>query len=275
MIKVRTMASKYFEDVAAGVEYVRGHVLSDVESGSVARKVQFLASGGGDPYACAIGLARHYLGKAMLAWFEERQLEHFKQYMYAVAKLERIAFQAEPGRRVADPVYLGALLCDNSALLNWFTTYVVTTDADRSGPKSHEFRWAQMMHSLRGNWPVVEQRANQVLDLAPPLQKKFMADHRFYLSLARGDIAGMETALAELTSEKMARVRNDELPFGLTHFFVGTHAVMYAKLAWIHGFQVHVDTPYIPPEWLPAVPLAEYKDPHDFMRAFDIGQPLA
>ena len=94
------------------------------------------------------------------------------------------------------------------------------------------------MYALRGEWERVGSRAQQVIDLAPSAQKKFMVDEHFYLALARGDVGGMEDALTELTSEKMARVRNNQLEFGFTHFFIGTHAVMYAKRAWLHGYQV-------------------------------------
>ena len=104
--------------------------------------------------------------------------------------------------------------------------------------------------------------------------KKYLIDHRFYLALARDDKPSMETVLSELTSRKIARVRNNEQAFGFTHFFIGTHAVIYAKIAWRHGYKVQVDTPFIPAAGLPIAPVPAYHDPYPFMQAFAIDTRL-
>ncbi|MFP3565314.1 Imm49 family immunity protein [Paraburkholderia sp. SIMBA_030] len=105
--------------------------------------------------------------------------------------------------------------------------------------------------------------------------KKYEIDHRFYLALSRKDVPGMEAVLQELTSPKVSKVRNVEQAFGFTEKLIATHAVIYAKIAWRHGFQVNVDTPWIPQEWLPITPLADYVDPYDFMSRVEISGPLS
>ncbi|CAG2271366.1 hypothetical protein BCCR75502_01618 [Burkholderia sola] len=80
----------------------------------------------------------------------------------------------------------------------------------------------------------------------------------------------MEATLQELTSPKVAKVRNAEHAFGFTEKLIGTHAVIYAKIAWRHGLRVRVDTPWIPEEWLPIEPLDNYLDPYEFMGNFKV-----
>ncbi|HEE5406538.1 TPA: immunity 49 family protein, partial [Acinetobacter baumannii] len=104
--------------------------------------------------------------------------------------------------------------------------------------------------------------------------KKYLIDHRFYLALANGDKSEMENVLTELTSPKIAKVRNFEFAFTFTEHFIATHAVIYSKLAWRNGYQLNIDTPWIPKEWLPVEPLAEYPEPWEFMREFDIFTPF-
>jgi hypothetical protein len=47
---------------------------------------------------------------------------------------------------------------------------------------------------------------------------------------------------------------------------ISTAAVIYAKIAWHHGYEVRVDSPYIPPEWLPTEPLERYDDHYGFLK---------
>ena len=87
-----------------------------------------------------------------------------------------------------------------------------------------------------------------------------------------GDISGMESALAEMVTPRQIRWRNGHE--GYTGWFIVIEAVIYAKIAWRHGFEVDIDTPWIPAEWLPVLPLSRYDDPYDFMQSFDIDTPI-
>jgi hypothetical protein len=95
---------------------------------------------------------------------------------------------------------------------------------------------------------------------------------RFFLALARGDIGAMETILAEICKPNNFRWRS-KIGVGHADSFVIRAAVIYAKLAWGHGYRVYVDTPFIPVEWLPVAPLAEFHDPYTFMAESDAEIP--
>ncbi|MCW8174351.1 Imm49 family immunity protein [Verminephrobacter aporrectodeae] len=268
-------SKKYQAEFDAGLKHVGEHVQDAIDRKIDELCPHLIETNTGDSYACVLTLIYHSLAQGMLAWFRDKNLEQFKQHIYEMTKLERIAFHYTSNRQTGEDLYLGPLLADNKELLNWFTSNDLMPTSNRHNPRQHSFRWSQMMYSLRGDWTIVEERAQKVIAMAPPAQKKYMLDEHFYLALARGDLAGMEATLSELTSPKVARVRNNEFGFAYTRPFIGTHAVMYAKLAWLHGHQVKIDTPYIPQEWLPVAPLSTYKDPYNFMRTFDIHEPLA
>ena len=46
---------------------------------------------------------------------------------------------------------------------------------------------------------------------------------------------------------------------------VSSAAVIYAKIAWLHGHEVRVNSPYIPEEWLPCTPLDRYDAHYSFL----------
>ena len=100
-----------------------------------------------------------------------------------------------------------------------------------------------------------------------------MMEHQYFLALAQGNIDEMQKILYEMVSPRSLRSRtNDES--GYTQDLICTPAVICAKIAWLHGYHVEVDTPYIPKEWLPIAPLNEYIDQYDFLKKFDIYQKI-
>ena len=141
---------------------------------------------------------------------------------------------------------------------------------DRDNPKQPAFHGYQMILALNHEWERLAERCEQILSTNLRKDKKYLIDHRFYLALANGDKTEIETVLTELTSPKIAKVRNHEFAFTFTEHFIATHAVIYAKLAWLNGYEVEIYTPWIPKEWLPIQPLENYPEPWDFLREFDI-----
>src|SRR6187402_3498155 len=81
----------------------------------------------------------------------------------------------------------------------------------------------------------------------------------------------MHDVLMEMCTPQ-ARRRSFEYESGLTVYFVVMIATMFAKMAWRHGYQLELDTPWIPAEWLPIEPNKFYEDPWPFMKDFDIWQ---
>ena len=88
------------------------------------------------------------------------------------------------------------------------------------------------------------------------------------LSLAEGDLASMEAALKVLVKPVTMKRRELE-ESGNSLSLICSVAVVYAKLAWYHGFHVRPDSPLIPEQWLPITPLASYDDHFEFLAATD------
>src|SRR5690606_41990879 len=106
-------------------------------------------------------------------------------------------------------------------------------------------------------------------EVSPPRRNSYYADERFQLALARSDRAGMESAISEILEPKLMKRRQDADEDGYTQWFISTYAVIYTKIAWRHGYQIDVDSPWVPNEWLPNTPLDHYEDPYPFMRDLD------
>lgn len=264
-------------DYATSVQHGLEHILKHQQalSGKVDFFVNIIERGDGDPDFCMLRLCSHATATALASWFRDRDLSSFKLWCYVSGKLEYVLFQRDPRRWFPSYLVLTPLLSDHEALVQWFAHNDHPFDMTRADdPATAEFHGYQTLLALRGEWKTLEERCLRIIGHSSSKMKKYEIDHRFYLALARQDMDGMDAVLQELTSPKIAKVRNVEQAFSFTEKLISTHAVIYAKIAWRHGFQVKVDTPWIPSEWLPVAPLPSYADPYGFMRDFTMEQPL-
>ena len=249
------------------------HVNSHLESGYVNLDavVDNIQQGRGNPRARAMTLSSHAQANAIVSWFEQHDLPATRQWWYVAAKLDQMWYQMEedtqsPGAKFLQ--LLKPLLSNNEELIEWFIHYDLAYDMKRvENHKTHDFWAYQAIVALRGEWPRLIARCEKVL-IDPPKtnsQQKYLSDYDFYLALAHGDKEKMQSAILELTASKVLNGRaNDES--GYTEGLISTPAVIYAKIAWRHGYQLSIDSPYIPAEWLPVEPSERYENYYDFLK---------
>ena len=84
-------------------------------------------------------------------------------------------------------------------------------------------------------------------------------------ALADGDKTGMEAALLDMVQPRKVRGRSND-DCGFTADLISTAAVIYAKIAGLHGHELRVDSPYVPAAWLANTPLERYDDHYDFLK---------
>ena len=280
-----SVSQKQSIEYKAGIEHVEGNLRGHLRDEST--NIEYIELNKGNVDFCKRQLATQSIAIALMSWFRDHDLKIFKQAAYTAAKIDRIRQQDSPwfiGQDLVGNLF-GTwywLVSDYEPLVAWrrdsepFRGWTGEQERPKSltkGQYDDIFAGYQLTLALRGEWDRLGERTERWLADPPPALKKISPDMKFFLALAKGDISGMETALAEIVTPRQRRWR-DNWQHGYTHWFISDEAVVYAKLAWRHGYQVDVDTPYIPKEWLPVASLAEYADPYDFMRDFDIGQPL-
>lgn len=133
--------------------------------------------------------------------------------------------------------------------------------------KTHDFFAYQAVVGLHGDWGRLAERCERVIADPPGSsgELKYSRDHKFYLALAHQDVPAMEQALGEIVTPHALKSRaNDES--GFTEGLISSWAVIYAKIAWLHGYEVKVDSLHIPLAWLPITPLPIYDVGYGFLR---------
>ncbi|MEB3792585.1 Imm49 family immunity protein [Acinetobacter sp. IK40] len=252
------------------------HVIQHAEfNENTVSLIDYITNNKGDVPFCIGMLGSYAEANAVIAWFRDGDLIAFKQWCFIAAKLNRMVFQFDVIEWFPAYKHLYALLSDNEEIISWYRQHRVSYDRqgsikDRDNPRKPDFHGYQLILALNQEWELLRERCELILSTELKKDRKYLIDHRFYLALANGDKTEMEKVLTELTSPKISKIRNHEFAFTFTEHFISTFAVIYAKLAWRNGYQLAIDTPWIPKEWLPIQPLDEYPEPWDFMKEFDL-----
>jgi len=218
----------------------------------------------------------------MLAYFRDNDMAGMKQWAYVSAKA-RIMWEHETLSDYLTEDLLSPLISDNEEVIDWYRQFGLpyelpksVTGGDKDDPKNWMFYRYQSWLALNARWDELGERCERILAMQEQIKKdrSYLIDHRFYLALAKGDKAGMTAVLLEKVTPKERKTRQLQQS-GITWDLIDSYATLFAKLAWRAGYELELDTPWIPQDWLPVKPLAKYEEPWPFMQSFDIWQPFA
>lgn len=216
----------------------------------------------------------------MLSYFRDGGLAATKHWAYLSAKADIMLTHVEAGRDYLAEELLWPLISDNEEVIDWYRQYQVPyllppdrIAGDKDNPKSWLFYRFQSWLALNQRWDELGERCERILAMQGEIKKDraYLIDHRFYLALARGDVSAMKSVLLEKVTP-VQRKRRYLQQSGITWDLVDSYTVIFAKLAWRNGYELDLDTPWVPKDWLPVKPLEKYEDPWSFMQNFDIWQ---
>lgn len=261
------ISAEYNENVANGLVHLRNQYqqLKDDEN-TFACNVEKNA---GNVVGCLMFLENIASASSLISWFSEKDVNGLKKSAYVAGMLRRAIYQREPLTGIYSPGtplsdMLMPLISDHPRLNAWLVAFDGINVERVDKLDTWEFVTYQAKLALRGEWDRLAERSETWLANVPEKMKRFILDNRFHLALARGDVAEMERLLAAMVEPKEIKWRNEHE--GYTGWFIVRQAVIYAKIAWRHGYEVQLDTPWIPKEWLPIKPLSDYEEPYSFIR---------
>lgn len=187
-----------------------------------------------------------------------------------------------PGSTAALSTYLlYPLLSDNKALVHWYSQAIIGYFRPNHRNKPMGFTYSDYsfldLHpklALLGDWENLTAFAEHQLANPPSRNKTYHIDSNFYLALAKGDTAGMEEQLAKLLKGSIARARNNEPSLVYESDLISSWGIILSKIARLHGYELDVESPWLPNDWLPIAPLDHYKMEIDEFKDRDIFEPL-
>lgn len=145
------------------------------------------------------------------------------------------------------------LLTDNDELIKRFahlkhSNYAEIIQTGRSTPMYI------LQCLIREDWSEFE-RAMEIMTPKIASKLKMELDVEYYRAFADKDKGKMEQILIELLAPKVHKRRNNQQIYS---DFISQPALGYAKLAWLKGIEVVVNSPLVPRELLTVRPLEKY-----------------
>lgn len=275
--------NNYAESKVRGLLHLERKMQPDDQE-RFADRIYFLETGTGSRSGCLGNLGAACQIRAMLAYFRDGDIVATKHWAYLSSKARIMLAHLEVGNDYLTEDLLWPLLSDNEEVIDWYrqnqSMYHPEKPSidggDKDNPKSWMYYRYQSWLALNKRWDELGERCERILAIKDEIKKdrSYLIDHRFYLALARGDAMAMANVLMEKVTPAQ-RKRRYLQQSGVTWDLIDSYATVFAKLAWRSGYELDLDTPWIPKEWLPVKPLDKYEDPWPFMQNFDIWQPFA
>lgn len=222
--------------------------------------------------------ANKYLG--ISTFFLERNICKAKQYFYLMTRFIEYKVKSNltnnKGRIFDYDIYNVSFtfLCDNIGYLrNTFANLAYKGDGKNYPDMDIMVQMGEpciyihsMLQILKQDWNTLARNIN-ILEQKVINKKKnelFIVDYEFYKAILEKDKKKAEKAIYRLLEPKNHKKRNDD---HIINQLISMPALGYAKLAWLSGIEVDIDSPLVPKELLPLQPNEKYDDSYDFLKS--------
>lgn len=257
-----TFIPEHGASLLQGLSHVRSWLEADI-SDALAN----IHHGKGNRFGSLAALSRNAQCRALTALFESHNIDDFKNWAFLAASIDKLTIKEGliGDYLVGDLCW--ALLSDCEKLIKWYSesTNIFSSPYFRSrinDPSSWPYYRYQAYLAMRGELAEVGKRAKNFLSTAQRGRrwKNVICEYQFQVALAEGNLRAMEESLHEMVLPARRRSIYDKQN-GLTCNMLEQYATVYAKIAWRNGFEVNIESPWIPQKLLPVEIGLQYSDP--------------
>ena len=214
-----------------------------------------------DLQACYSSLGGDHLTLGVYDYFIDGKLDSFKQHLHVACKLELSAIALDSYQRFSTGSEIFyALFTDNAELIDTMARlepkYFMSA---RDNPLYPQFTVHMWQLVILGDHEVLQAKVEKLAKNGRKADRKLTAEGKdFFSLLMRGEKQGLEDLIYQHALIKSADP--------LTEDFMSFLGCLEAKLCWLKGIPVQIDSPLVPMELMPVKPLEHYDDVYDFLQ---------
>lgn len=199
--------------------------------------------------------------RGMADYFLEQNLSGLKQNFYVASRLTLAAINLDggPDFEVGNEIFY-ALLSDNMDVINAMAR-VETPNllSDRDNPLRSRFKVHMWQLAILGDYDELQLKVEKLAKNGRKEDRVLASTGKdFFMLLMQSDKQGLEELI-----QKHALTRSAD---PLTEDFLSFLGVLEAKLCWLKGIPVQIDSSMVPMALLPVSPLSHYDDVYEFLR---------
>ncbi|MBP1201988.1 hypothetical protein JOD97_000002 [Duganella sp. 1411] len=208
-----------------------------------------------------LSMSNYWRAKAMYAWFVQGDTNAFRQHCYLASKLT-LASVGESGGATFELSgdIMFALLSDNSEVVKSMSEVETPQlKEERNNPESIRSLFYMLQLAIRGSDEKLEEMIDSIAKKGKRhAREEASAGKDFFSLLLKRDQSGLEDLI-----QKHARMKNHDV---ITDGFMAYLGTVEAKLCWYKKIPVKIESPMIPAELMPVVPLDNYDDVYEFLK---------
>lgn len=209
---------------------------------------------------CLTWLANDHQCLAINDYFVEHRKESLKQHLHVATLLDiaSIALYDYQRFQVGNEIRY-ALLSDNPAMIDAIAKLEPPYFVEgRSNPLHAEFKVHMYQLAIRGDYEALQAKVERLAKNGRKKDRELPAQGKdFFSLLMRGDKRGLEDLIAQ-----DAKFKSQD---ALTEDFMCFEGTIEAKICWLKGIPVQIDSPLLPMDLMPIEPLEHYDDVYDFL----------
>jgi len=207
-------------------------------------------------------LAGHHIDLGMHGYFVEGNAQLLKQHFHVASKIMAASVHVESGDTLASPIpFLYALLSDSSEVIKSFASLMPSEFIKhRDNPKRGQFYVYLIQLALMDEYDSLCEHIKMAKIQAPGKQVRdyYSSGKDFYTLLISRDIDSLQQVIQAGAKKRRGDLKSED--------FLADVSVIQAKLCWLKGIPVQIDSPLVPMELMPVKPLEHYDDVYDFLR---------
>jgi hypothetical protein len=209
---------------------------------------------------CYSSLRNAHLAIGIYNFFAEQDRESFKQHMYVASRLALESPGQQSGSFSIGRELFYGILSDSPNVISQLALFETSESLKyRDKPSSGDFfvhmdRLLILGHDdqVRSKLITLERKKKRIDLQGAPIGKDF------YSLILNGEKEELEKLIT-----KHARIKSAD---PLIENFISYLATFEAKICWMRGIQVQIDSPFVPMDLMPVQPLPQYDDVYEFLK---------
>jgi hypothetical protein len=207
-------------------------------------------------------LSGEHVNLGMFGYFAEGNIQTLKQHFHVASKLREMSSREIDGETLASPIsFLYALLSDSSEVIRSFATLSPLEFSEYcDNPKTGQFYVHLIQLALRDEYDSLREYIQMAKTRASSKQIRdyYSSGEDYYSLLMSRNIDGLQRIIQAGATKQKGDPKSED--------FLADVSVIQAKLCWIKGIEVQVDSPLVPMDLMPVAPLPHYDDKYDFLK---------
>ena len=229
----------------------------------------------GSPSNCMVSLKLLYDFQAGLNLLKYQNVDKFKENMFVSGKLylmskEVINYFITGHYTKIFPIIMSSNVEMRNFLVKNMNEILYEKNIKEyamTGMSGLRFLNKNILLALKGDFEQLKERSEKFIEKSPKTHKKRIIDHEFYIALCDGNIEEMQKIIYRMLEKKTAKVMLYDIEVFFSDF-LHIQALLFSKIALLHGYNLEIDHVNAPKELIDNTPLAEYPEPYEFMKKF-------